>query len=71
MIEHAQHEGFREGRDDAVRDYYNGSGYHPRHNWKYRDTPGYQPGMGPFGPYQNTFRLAYLQGYDDAFRQQR
>lgn len=68
MIAHARHEGYRAGQADASRDYYDGSGYHPRHNWKYRDTPGFQPGMGPFGDYQNTFRLAYLNGYDVTFR---
>jgi len=67
IVEHAQHEGFRAGQDDAARDLYDGTGYHPRHNWKYRDTPGYAPGTGPFGTYQNTFRLAYLRGYDAGF----
>lgn len=67
MIAHAQLEGFRAGQDDAVRDLYDRSGYHPRNNWKYRDTPGYQLGMGPFGPYQNTFRLSYLRGYDHGY----
>ena len=71
MIAHARHEGFSAGQADAARDFYDGSGYHPRHNWKYRDTPGFQQGMGPFGEYQNTFRLAYLSGYDDSFRHQR
>ncbi|HEU5341241.1 hypothetical protein [Edaphobacter sp.] len=70
MIAHARHEGYRAGQDDAARDLYNRSGYHPRNNWKYRDTPGFQPGMGPFADYQNTFRLAYLSGYEAAFRQQ-
>lgn len=67
MIEHAEREGFRAGHDDGIRDAYNGYGYHPRSERKYRDTPGYAPGMGPFGPYQNTFRNAYLRGYDDGF----
>jgi len=71
MIAHARHEGYRAGQDDAARDLYDRSGFHPRHNWKYRDTPGFQPGMGPFGQYQNEFRLAYLNGYSDSFRRQR
>lgn len=67
MVAHARHEGYRSGQDDAVRDLYYRTGYHPRNNWKYRDTPGFQPGMGPFGVYQNTFRLAYLSGYDHGY----
>lgn len=69
LIERARHEGFRAGHDDGVRDARNGYGYHPRHDRKYRDTPGYDSAMGPFGPYQNAFRNAYLRGYDDGFHQ--
>lgn len=67
MIAQAQQEGFRAGREDGARDAYNRYGYHPKHDRKFRDTPGYDPAMGPFGPYRDAFRSAYLNGYDRGF----
>jgi hypothetical protein len=67
LIERAQHEGFRAGSEDGSRDAYNGFGYHPQHDHKFHNTPGYDPGMGPYGPYRDAFRQAYLQGYDTGF----
>ena len=67
LIEHAQREGFRVGVDDGARDLYNGFGYHPKHDRNFRDTPGYDPALGPFGAYRDTFRNAYLRGYDKGF----
>jgi hypothetical protein len=67
LIERAQHEGFRAGSEDGARDSYNGFGYHPRHDRKFHNTPGYDPALGPFPPYRDAFRNAYLQGYDKGF----
>jgi hypothetical protein len=67
LIERAQHEGFRAGSEDGARDSYNGFGYHPRHDRKFHNTPGYDPALGPFGPYRDAFRRAYLSGYDKGF----
>lgn len=67
LIERAQHEGFRAGSEDGSRDAYNGLGYHPRHDQRYHATPGYDPGMGPYQPYRDAFRSAYLQGYDKGY----
>jgi hypothetical protein len=64
------HNGFRAGTDDGSRDAYNGRGYRPQHNRNFRDTPGYDPALGPFEPYRRTFREAYLRGYDNGFRRQ-
>jgi hypothetical protein len=67
LIARADHEGFRAGSEDGVRDAYNGVGHHPERDRKYHDAPGYDPALGPFGPYRNAFRSAYLRGYDQAF----
>ena len=68
LIVRADHEGFRAGSEDGARDRVNGFGYHPRHDRRYRDAPGYDPAMGPFGPYRDAFRNAYLRGYEQGFR---
>jgi hypothetical protein len=68
LIVRAEHEGFRAGSEDGARDRVNGFGYHPRHDRRFHDAPGYDPAMGPFGPYRDAFRNAYLRGYDQGFR---
>jgi hypothetical protein len=67
LIERADHQGFRAGSEDGARDAYNGFGHHPERDRKYHDTPGYDPALGPYGPYRDAFRSAYLRGYDQAF----
>jgi hypothetical protein len=67
LIARADHEGFRAGSEDGARDVYNGFGHHPERDRKFRDAPGYDPALGPFGPYRDAFRHAYVRGYDQAF----
>ena len=67
LIQSAEHQGFRAGSEDGTRDAYNRRGYHPKRDRKFRDTPGYNPSLGPFGAYRNQFRNAYLRGYDSGF----
>jgi hypothetical protein len=67
LIERADHEGFRAGSEDGARDLYNGFGHHPQHDRKFHDTPGYDPALGPYGPYRDAFRRSYLRGYDQSF----
>jgi hypothetical protein len=67
LIARADHEGFRAGSEDGARDLYNGFGHHPQHDRSYHDTPGYDPGLGPYGPYRDAFRRSYLRGYDQSF----
>jgi hypothetical protein len=67
LIERADRQGFRAGSEDGARDAYNGYGHHPQRDRKFHDTPGYDPAFGPFGPYRNAFRNAYIKGYDQAF----
>jgi hypothetical protein len=67
LIVQAEHQGFRAGTEDGARDAYNGYGHHPQHDRKFHDTPGYDPGLGPYGPYRDAFRKAYLRGYDQSF----
>jgi len=67
LIQQADSRGFRSGMDDGARDISSGYGYHPRRDRKYQQTPGYDPAFGPFGPYRDAFRRAYLRGYDQAF----
>jgi hypothetical protein len=67
LISHADHEGFRAGSEDGSRDLYNGFGHHPERDRKFHDAPGYDPALGPYGPYRDAFRSAYLRGYNQAF----
>jgi hypothetical protein len=67
LAQEAGHNGFRMGMDAGVRDAYNGFGYHPKRDRAFHDTPGYDPRLGPYGPYQNYFRDAYLRGYQQGF----
>ena len=67
LIARADHEGFRAGSEDGARDAYNGFGRHPERDRKYHDAPGYDPALGPFGPYRDAFRNSYVRGYDQAF----
>jgi hypothetical protein len=67
LLVEADRRGTRAGFDDGARDLANGSGYHPRRDRKYADTPGYDPALGPFPPYRDTFRSAYLRGYYNGF----
>jgi hypothetical protein len=67
LIERADGEGFRMGSSDGARDAYNGRGYHPKSDRKYKETPGYDAALGPYGPYRDRFRDAYLRGYDRGY----
>jgi hypothetical protein len=67
LVQEADHRGMRAGYDDGARDAANRFGYHPRRDRKYADTPGYDPAFGPFKPYRDTFRNAYLRGYYNGF----
>jgi len=67
LIDRASHEGFRLGQQDGSRDAYHGFGYQPRRDPAFHDTPGYDPALGPYGPYRDAFRSAYLRGYDQGF----
>ena len=67
LIQRGDQTGFRAGRDDGARDAYNGTGYHPQRDRNFHNTPGYDPSLGPYGPYRDSFREAYLRGYDQGF----
>ncbi len=67
LVQEADRHGFRAGAEDGARDAAYGTGYHPRRDRKYADTPGYDPAFGPFPVYRDYFRTAYLRGYDSAF----
>jgi len=67
LMDMAAHNGFRAGMDDGARDLYDGRGYRATHDRAFHDTPGYDPAFGPYGPYRDAFRNAYLRGYDRAF----
>lgn len=67
LIQSAEHDGFRAGVDDGSRDAYNRTGYHPKRDRSFHDTPGYNPSFGPYGPYRSHFRSAYLRGYNQGF----
>jgi hypothetical protein len=67
LIQQADDRGFHAGLNDGARDAANGSGYHPRRDRKYAETPGYDPSFGPYPPYRDAFRNAYLRGYSNGF----
>ena len=67
LIQQADDRGYRAGFNDGSRDAVNGTGYHPRRDRKYAETPGYEPSFGPYPPYRDAFRNAYLRGYANAF----
>ena len=60
--------GVEAGRQDGARDAFEQTGYHPRNDRRFVETPGYDPNLGPFAPYRDTFRSAYLHAYDMGFR---
>ena len=70
LVARAEHEGYRMGSEDGARDAYNGRGYHPKGDPKFHETPGYDPGIGPYPPYRDTFRSAYLRGYARGYNRQ-
>lgn len=67
LVQRAEHEGFQAGAEDGARDLNHGFGYHPRRDRRFHNAPGYDPALGPFGPYRDAFRGAYLRGYDIGF----
>ena len=68
LVQLAERNGFMTGRTDGARAAEAGAPPDPRRTRAYYDTPGYDPRLGPFEPYQNAFRLAYLRGYERGFR---
>jgi len=70
LVDVAQHQGYRAGVDDGARDAYYGRGSRPERDRNFRDTPGYDPRLGPYEPYRDTFRRAYVRGYASGFRRE-
>ena len=70
QIDFAEHQGFRAGVDDGARDAYAGHKFKPEHDRKFHDTPGYDPQMGPYGPYRDACRNGYVHGYANGYRRQ-
>ncbi len=64
LIQLADRNGFQTGRSDGARDVANGYPFQPRRTRAYAETPGYDANLGPYGPYKNAFRNAYLRGYN-------
>ena len=67
LLQLADRNGFDSGRADGERDAAAGYPFGARRTRAYRETPGYDPQLGPLGPYRNAFRNAYLRGYDRGF----
>ncbi len=67
LVRLAERNGFRAGYDDGARDAYYRAGYAPRRGDAYRDAPGYDYRLGPIQPYVDSFRGAYLSGYERGF----
>ena len=71
IVQIADRNGFITGRGDGQRDSYSGRPYRARSTRAYYETPGFDPRIGPFGAYQNAFRLSYLRGYDQGYARSR
>lgn len=71
MVQLAERNGFDTGRADGERDVMNGMPSAPLRTRAYHDTPGFQPGMGPYPVYRDAFRHAYLRGYEHGYRRMR
>jgi hypothetical protein len=67
LLQLADRNGFQTVRSDGERDAVNGLPFHARATRAYRDTPGYDPQLGPFPVYRDAFRNAYLRGYDRGY----
>jgi len=67
LVQLADHNGFEAGRADGARAVDAGYPPTPRRTPAYRNTPGYDPQLGPFPPYRDAFRNAYLRGYDKGY----
>ena len=67
LVQVADRNGFELGRTDGGRDSANGLPFSARRTRAYRDTPGYDPQLGPYPVYRDTFRNAYLRGYDRGY----
>jgi hypothetical protein len=67
IVQMAERNGFEAGRADGAREAAQGFPFAPRRTRAYRETPGYDPNVGPFPPYQNAFRNAYLRGYNEGY----
>ena len=70
IVQLAGRNGFATGRSDGARDAASGIPYHARRTRAFRDTPGYDPQLGPFPVYREAFRNAYLRGYTRGFNRQ-
>ena len=70
LVQLAEHNGFETGRSDGARAAESGAPYDARRTRAFHDCPGYDPHLGPFEPYRNAFRDAYLRGYDAGFHRQ-
>lgn len=68
LVAEAERRGFEAGLEDGSRDAARRAEYRPRRDRRYADPPGYDPAMGPYGPYRDTFRDSYLRGYAQGFR---
>jgi hypothetical protein len=67
LVQLAEHNGFEAGRADGARDVESGIPYHAQRTRAFHDCPGYDPNLGPFGPYRDAFRNAYVRGYDHGY----
>ena len=67
LFQLADRNGYQTGRADGAREAYAGYPFAPRRTRAYHETPGYDANLGPFHPYQNAFRNAYLRGYQDGY----
>jgi hypothetical protein len=70
LVQIADRNGFQAGYNDGSRDAYYHAAHRPRRQRAFKDAPGYDPQLGPFPPYVDAFRAAYLRGYDKGYFRQ-
>ena len=67
LVQAARQNGYHSGYDDGARDAYYRAGFAPRRDRNFHDAPGYDYRLGPIHPYVDSFREAYLRGYENGF----
>ena len=67
LVRSADRNGFEIGRLEGESDAANGQPFHARRSHAFHAAPGYDPQLGPFLVYRETFRNAYLRGYYRGF----
>lgn len=71
LIQAAERNGFQTDRADGANDSFSGRRFRAERTRAFHDAPGYDPNFGPFPPYRDAFRQAYVRGYQQGYNNPR